>query len=234
VIIHDVAQRSAEWHALRLGVPTSSEFHKILTPTGKLSTQSTAYMDWLLAEWLMGPMERPETQWMQRGTDMEDEAVRSYEFEREAETRIVGFVTTDDGLIGASPDRFVGQWGILELKCPAPNTHIGYLLRRTHSADYWTQIQGQLWICERDWVDIQSYHPGLPTVIIRVARDEKYIALLAASLSTFVADLEARKRDLQDQFGLKPWSLPVRAESTEHLLSDDDVESIVRSKFPNE
>src|SRR6478609_9609842 len=52
--IHDVAQRSPEWHALRLGKPTASEFHKIITPkTGKLSAQARKFACRLIAERLL-------------------------------------------------------------------------------------------------------------------------------------------------------------------------------------
>src|SRR5512142_2020977 len=52
--IHDVAQRSPEWHALRLGKPTASEFHKIITPkTGKLSSQARKFACRLIAERLL-------------------------------------------------------------------------------------------------------------------------------------------------------------------------------------
>ena len=34
MIIHEVEQGSGDWLKLRLGIPTASEFDKIITPTG--------------------------------------------------------------------------------------------------------------------------------------------------------------------------------------------------------
>ena len=50
-----------------------------------------------------------------------------------------------------------------------------YLLSGAVGDEYWPQIQGQLWITERAWVDIMSYCPEMPEAVVRVARDEAYI-----------------------------------------------------------
>lgn len=199
--IHNVKQNTPEWLQLRLGIPTSSEFHKLLTPKGKLSEQSQGYMHWLLAEWMLGvPLDSEQTQWMERGGEMEDQAVASYEFERDIATERVGFVTTDDRLIGSSPDRLASD-GLLEIKCPLAHTHVGYMLNRAVDEKYKPQVQGQLYVCEREWVDLQSYYPGLPTVIIRVNRDEKYIENLDAVLKSFVEIMLEARLKLTQQYG---------------------------------
>jgi hypothetical protein len=46
VIVHNVSQLSDEWHRLRMGIPTASEFGRIITPkTMKLSAQAPEYMN---------------------------------------------------------------------------------------------------------------------------------------------------------------------------------------------
>jgi hypothetical protein len=55
---------------------------------------------------------------MERGARMEEEAVAAFEFDRGIDTEVVGFVTTDDGLAGCSPDRFAGSDEVVEIKCP--------------------------------------------------------------------------------------------------------------------
>src|SRR5260370_34439448 len=47
---HDVAQYSDEYDRIRLGIPTSSNFHKIITPQGKPSKQWREYACVLIAE----------------------------------------------------------------------------------------------------------------------------------------------------------------------------------------
>lgn len=202
MILHDCKQRSDEWFRLRLGIPTASEFHRILTPGGKLSAQADEYLHWLLAEWMVGePLERPESQWMQRGELLEPEAVKAYELETDRETQRVGFVTTDTGMIGCSPDRLIGADGLLEIKCPAPQTHVGYMLTRTIPKDYWTQIQGQLYVCERGWAEMISYCPGLPNVIVQVQRNEEFISKLTEALVQFVERLLIARSKLEREYG---------------------------------
>ena len=52
-IYHDVAQYSEAHDRLKLGIPTSSNFHKIITPQGKPSKQWREYACLLIAERLL-------------------------------------------------------------------------------------------------------------------------------------------------------------------------------------
>jgi YqaJ-like viral recombinase domain len=191
VIIHPVTQGSPEWLALRCGIPTASCFDQIVTPKGKPSSQAERYMHTLLAERIMGhPAQEIVTGWMDRGSRTESEAVAYYEGQRDLDTERIGFLTNNAGTIGASPDRFVGADGLLEIKVPREHTHVGYLLTRSVDAVYYPQVQGQLWISERTWLDILSYHPEMPPALIRVERDEAYIATLAAAVGAFAEAID--------------------------------------------
>jgi hypothetical protein len=230
VIVHNVTQGSPEWLQARLGIPTASEFHRILTPGGKASTQSEAYMHRCLAEWVIGvPIEGEyESQWMIRGHELEEQAVKAYEFATDSETEIVGFVTNDAGTAGASPDRLVGKNGGLELKCPSPQVQVGYLLAKSVDEKYKPQVQGNLWLTERDWWDISAYCPGFPASIIRVERDEKYIRSLAAALDTFTACLEESKAILVQRYGVNGKLIaPRRQPEGDFDLTDEDVDAIL-------
>lgn len=191
MIIHDVVQGTPEWIALRCGIPTASAFDRILTPGGKASKQAEGYLHQLIAERLMGhAVEEVITTWMSRGQQMEAEAVAYYESLRERETIKIGFLTNDAGTIGASPDRFVGDDGLLEIKVPKESTHVGYLLTKAVDAAYYPQVQGQLWVSGRAWLDVMSYHPEMPQALVRVERDEAYIATLSAAVEAFSGELE--------------------------------------------
>ena len=63
---------------------------------------------------------------------------------------------------------------------------------------YYPQVQGQLWISERKWSDILSYHPEMPPALIRVERNEPYIELLKAAVGAFSRTLEAEFRALKE------------------------------------
>lgn len=192
MIVHDMPQGSPEWERVRLGLPTASAFHKICTAkTGKFSESATCrgYAHFIIAEMLMGrslnPLENLE--WIQRGKDMEPQAVKMYEFENDLTTKPVGFITTDDGRWGATPDRLlIDVNGAVEIKCPAPQTHIGYVADG-FGDDYKVQVQGQMLVGGFDFIDRYSFCPELPvpTFNFRTHRDEDYIALLRSALERF-------------------------------------------------
>lgn len=219
--VYDVAQGTPEWSALRAGIPTASEFSRILTPAGKPSKSAEPYLFSLLAERMMGhPLVEFSSGWMERGSCMETEAVTFYEFQRDLETVKVGFMTTDDGRIGASPDRLVGDRGLLEIKCPAPHTHVGYLLGNSVDAAYYPQVQGQLWISGRDWLDILSYHPEMPPALVRVERDADYIEALDAALRAFSNTLEQLASELETRGWLKKIVFESRPLTTADLMRE--------------
>lgn len=192
----DCVQGSAEWQDARIGIPTASQADCLLTPkTRKPSTQSVAYRNRLLAEWLTGyPLEPPTTLWMDRGVEMEAKAREFYEFHRDVEVEQVGFCLRDDRLFGGSPDGLVGEDGGLEIKCPALHTHVGYLLGA--GPDYLGQVQSYLYLTGREWWDVVSYNPDLPPAVIRVERDVEYIEALTKALDVFCADLAEQKEKL--------------------------------------
>lgn len=190
-------QGSAEWIDARLGLPTASEFHRIITPkTMKPSASMDGYRNELLAEWVLGyPVVNAESGFMQRGTDMEADARAWYELQTDNEVRAGGFMLTDDERAGCSPDGLVEEDGLLEIKCPKVDKHVGFLLDGVGD-DYRPQAQGQLLISGRQWVDLVVYSPALPPVLVRVLRQEEFIEKLRPALTQFCEMLDAGKRAL--------------------------------------
>lgn len=198
IIYRDVIQGTSEWAHLRAGIPTASAFDNILTPAGKPSKSVERYLFTLLAEKMMGhPVVEFTSHWQDRGSALEIDAVNFYELQRNLDTTKVGFVTNDDGTIGASPDRLVNDDGLLEIKVPAEYTHVSYLLKKSVDAAYYPQVMGQLWITQRQWVDVLSFHPEMVPALIRVERDEKYIDKLSAAVTTFSLELERMTEELR-------------------------------------
>jgi len=229
--VHDCIQGSREWRKLRLGVPTASNFDKIITPkTGKPSSQAESYRMDLLAEMVLGqPLEKVKTEWMQRGNDLEPVAISYYEFQTDAETMPVGFITNDAGTVGASPDRIVNDDLLLEVKCPSAGQHLAYVLgKHGVDAEYRVQLQGQLFIAEKKAVDIISFHPQMPHAIVRIERDEDFIKLLDAELKSFVAIL-TEKRDELDRRGLLAKTDP-QPDHSKDFITDEDVDRIIEAQ----
>lgn len=183
--IIDCEQGDIVWVEARLGKPTASEFHRILTPKGDLSKQANKYAYRLLAEFFLNQqMDSLEgLEWIEHGKMSEDDAVRIYEFIHDVEVQKVGFITTDDGRIGASPDRLVGKNG-MEVKCPSPQVHIGYLLGDLGDK-YKPQVQGEIFVGEFEWVDFFSHNVNFKPVDLRTFRDDGYIKLMEVALKDF-------------------------------------------------
>jgi len=185
-IFHDVAQYSEEHDRLRLGIPTSSNFHKIITPQGKPSKQWREYACVLIAERLLHrKLEFFNSPAMERGLIVEAEAADWYEFDQDVTVQRAGFITDDRQSIGCSPDRVVGDEGLLEIKAPLPHTQVEYWLSGELGERFRPQLQGQLYVSQRCWVDILCWHDVLPKLVMRVEPDEKFIASLDRELQIF-------------------------------------------------
>jgi hypothetical protein len=191
MIHHRVEQGSGDWLKLHIGIPTASQFHRIVTPANwRLSKQARRYAFQLAAETLSNESTEPLTgiEAMERGKEMEPRAVQMYEFEQEVETVRCGFFTTDDGLIGASPDRLIvgATAAALEVKCPMARwVQLEYLIDG-FGADYLPQAQGQIFVCELERCDRYAYHPGAPSVLVPTFRDEALQRSLRQALADFL------------------------------------------------
>lgn len=192
--IIDCKQGTPEWLAARAGIPTASCFDKIVTPKElKPSASARGYAMHLLAEYYTGsPIETEGSGFMERGTDMEAEAVGWYAMQTGADVKPAGFCLHDEGIAGCSPDRLVGEDGLLEVKCPGMVKHLTYLMFGFD--DYRLQVQGQLWITGRAWCDKLSYHPTLDKVVKRIERDDEVIKALDEGVRSFVGMLEHFKQ----------------------------------------
>ena len=193
--VNNHEQGSAEWLESRLGRPTASNFGKLITPTGKPSSSADGYINELIAQKITG--EIPEffkSEAMQRGNDLEPSAKALYEFTRDVEVVEVGLCLHDKYECGASPDGLVGEDGGIEIKCPLPHTHVGYLKDGNVPTKYIPQIQGCLWITDREWWDFMSYHPSMEDLIVRVYRDEAYINKLADAVTRAVEIIETESK----------------------------------------
>jgi hypothetical protein len=185
-IFHDVAQYSEEYDRLRLGIPTSSNFHKIVTPQGNPSKQWREYACVLIAERILQHrIEFYNSPAMERGLIVEAEAADWYEFDQDLTVQRIGFITDDERTTGCSPDRLVGDGGLLEIKAPLPHTQVEYWISGELSERFRPQLQGQLYITQRSWVDILCWHDVLPKLIMRVEPDDKFIKALDRELRIF-------------------------------------------------
>lgn len=191
--VHNCEQCTDEWFDLRLGKVTASHFKDVLN---KKSGRDT-YMMRLATERDFGVREETyQNKYMEDGTEKEPDAREMYEWIYGVDVEQVGFIEkTED--VGCSPDGLVGTDGTIEIKCPKLTTHNKYIKKGVLPAEHKAQVQGQLWVCERQWCDFISYHPEAVTVddedkrllVIRVERDDTYLTILSAAVATFVEEL---------------------------------------------
>lgn len=187
--IIDCVQGTPEWDAVRVGIPTASNFDKIITTKGEPSKQCIKYLYQLAGESITGiPEDKYKNENMQRGIEMEDEARQLYTLISGNKVDQVGFCLDDAGY-GASPDGMVEKDGLLEIKCPTIAVHVDYLIKNSLPSDYFQQAQGQLLVTGRKWGDFMSYYPGLKPLIVRVERDEVFLKALKSELSLFMEEL---------------------------------------------
>jgi hypothetical protein len=186
IVYHDVRQYSDEYDRLKVGIPTSSHFHKIVTPQGKPSKQWREYACLLIAERILQrKIEFYHSPAMERGLIVEAEAADWYEFDQDVTVQRVGFITDDNHTLGCSPDRLVGDQGLLESKAPLPHTQVEYWISGALNERFRPQLQGQLYVSQRSWVDILCWHDVLPKVVMRVEPDDQFIKTLDRELRIF-------------------------------------------------
>lgn len=193
----DIEQGSEEWFAARRGKATASKIADIVakTKTGYSASRAN-YMAQIIAERLTGTSAESYTNAaMQWGKDTEAQAIAAYSFETDRPVRAVGFV--DHPIIsmtGASPDGYVLDNGLIEVKCPNTATHIDTLLGASIEGKYIKQMQWQMACTSASWCDFVSFDPRLPIElqlkIQRVQRDDALIAELEKEVSLFLQEVD--------------------------------------------
>lgn len=184
-------QNSDEWLQARSGIPTASMFKDVMAktgPRGGVPKGRQTYIRKLAGEILTGePMAHYTNADMERGHEREVEARDLYAMLKDVEPEQVGFIKNYN--CGCSPDALIGEDGMWECKDALAHIQIERLLKGTLPREHVAQCQGQLMVSKRQWVDFMSHCRGLPPLIIRVERDEKYIDGLRVDINCFVAEL---------------------------------------------
>lgn len=170
-------QGSDEWLQARLGVVTASNFSKVFTTTGKLSTSREGLINQLIAENLTNqPTDFFKSDAMARGNELEPQARAMFEVMMGVDVEEVGLIKLRDHEIGCSPDGLFDDTGI-EIKCPLPATHCAYLRSNKLPSTYVQQVQGTMFVLGLERYFFMSFHPEMKPLIIEVKRDEKLLEL---------------------------------------------------------
>jgi len=192
VIVHDVEQGTQEWHSLRAGLPTASEFSKLVTSDGSRSDSFMDYAYTLAAEKYAG--EELDgfagNKFTVRGHEMEELARSDYEMRSQVVTEEVGFCTNNLMQYGCSPDSLVGKDGGLEIKSKIAKEHLKALFYYEQNGvilpQYFAQPQGCMLVTNRKWWDINFYHPKLPQLTVRQYPDKPFLKALRRELKAVI------------------------------------------------
>jgi putative phage-type endonuclease len=202
-----IVQGTPEWFAARAGKVTASRVADVIAKTKSgYSTSRANYLAELLCERLTGACEPGFTNAaMQWGRDQEPFARQAYEFRKGVEVYEVGFIDHPEiAMSGASPDGYVGDDGLVEIKCPNTATHLETLLNGGVAGKYVTQIQWQLACTGRAWCDFVSFDPRLPAElqvhVERVPRDASMILDLEGEVAGFIRELDAKVMQLRQRY----------------------------------
>lgn len=208
MIVHQMEQGSAEWHMIRAGKVTASRFASVMTEAQmKYSASAKNVIAELIAEqqlkacldtaWegndIVTGIDFGGNVWTRRGSDLEDEARLWYAAFKDVDVERVGFVATDDGRMGCSPDGLVGEDGVLEIKCRGAQYHMRMVLGYDAIAPR-TQTQGTLWVTGRKWIDSLAYNPYLTKRIQRELPDPEWIARWDECVKQFWREFETAEQ----------------------------------------
>ncbi|WP_254492220.1 lambda exonuclease family protein [Bartonella sp. B1099] len=194
-------QRTAEWFQARLGKVTASNVYNVLSktakgmPTSKYEDYKIKLMTERLTEEISQSYITPAMQW---GIEHEEDALREYEFIYDTEVTRCGFIQHPTiQMAGASPDGFIGEDGLVEVKCPQPPNHLRFFIDSNIKPEYLAQMQFQMACTGRKWCDFISYDPrfvgrssDFRMKIKRIHRDEEQIEQINQAVEIFLAEIE--------------------------------------------
>jgi hypothetical protein len=205
MIIHnDFKQNTLEWHMARSGIPTASEFDNLLTPEFKIRTgeMPKSYLFKKVAEaWQGGPLPSKSSYEMEQGKILEEDAIPWFSLEYDVAIQRVGFITTDDGRMGCSPDGLIGEDSGLEIKCPEAHTHTSYLLTEDLPKAYACQVHGSMFVSGRPEWKFVSYRNHFPQLVLTIERDEEIQEKIQEAVGQFLEHFDDAMRQMTEKNG---------------------------------
>lgn len=188
--IHDVIQQSPEWFALRKKYLLTASNAQAIGNNGK--GLDTLCWEKTSEKYSSGIKEQFSNAHTDRGNELEGDARELYALQTGNKTTVVGFVTDESisKVGGASPDSFVNDDGLLEIKCFADTKHFKAIIESKKTgkfeieSQYLWQMQMQMLFTGRKWVDFLAYNPNYTESLLiqRVELDEEKIAKIKEGL----------------------------------------------------
>ena len=210
MIIHndiDQMQGSEAWDNTRAPIATASEFSKIFTGGGKVSTQRDSYMrkcavarKYKLPSW-------SGNKHTDRGHELEPLARDLFCELSGLEIKEVSFIEHDNELCGCSPDGLIyapdGRLvSGLDIKCFMYDKHVGIITKGVMPTDNKPQVHGEMWLAEVNCWQYMPYHDdAMPFdhCVIEVEKDQ-YTDNLSNEVLSFCEELDRRAEEFISDF----------------------------------
>ena len=203
-----IQQGTRAWKDLRVGKFTSSTFGDCMGKGLKKGRDFTipgyTLIQEKVAERLTGEQKEITGKALDWGTAYESEAIEFYEKitgEKVTEAPFVPLEGYEDDA-GGSPDGFVGEMGIIEVKSPWNSAnHIESLetgeIPARVERNYYTQMQFNMMATKTEYCDFVSYDPrikdeDLKIVIKRIPADPEYQAQIITKLDLALLHLKGK------------------------------------------
>lgn len=178
---HEVLQGSEEWLKLRIGKISASRAKDLLATVryGEAAGYRNYKTELAVERITNTRYERYVTKQMEYGTETEAVAATMYQLHTGNVAKECGTFSIEGTNVVASPDRLVGDDGLIEIKCRELGNHVESIATGNVPDEYYKQIQFQLWVANRAWADYVSYGDEMPensqVFIKRIERDEEVI-----------------------------------------------------------
>lgn len=198
-----------EWKIQRLGSVTGSLFGKFVKKSGddfKLSTSKTSEDLIYKIAWERLLKEGNVSEGLGRmsfsskptdhGLTYESDAISLYQIKTGSKVESAQRYVNYSEWIGGTPDGFIGEDGLIEVKSPYNGgNHLRTLLTgEIYNPEFIYQIQGYLMITGRKWCDFITYDPdlvdSLQLSINRIERDEHIIKGIEKVLEMVVEKIQ--------------------------------------------
>ncbi len=173
-------------------------------PVGAPSSAALNYAFNLAVERISGqPLDEGFETWsMRRGNELEPLARMEHEIQSGLFVKRAGFVTTDDGLFGASADGLIDDDGGSEYKCFVSPEKVRSFHIDNDVSDVIDQVQGCMWLTGRKFWHIGLYCPALEPAGKQLwwrefKRDDDYIEKLEEDLWAFKLLVDEYERALR-------------------------------------
>ena len=169
--IHNCIQYSPEWWKIRAKKITGSHAQAIATQGAGLKT----YITEMMADYYSSaPKENFSNKHTERGILLEPDAAMVFSFKYNLNVKKVGFVEYNKW-VGVSPDIFIGEDELGEIKCLADKGHFRMILGDNIDSKFIWQLQMQLLVCKKKAGYLIFYNPSfsVPLVVHRLFPDQE-------------------------------------------------------------